>query len=87
LIAGKGIQGIAQIVDVPAKIVKASAGYHHVLMTSDTGKVWCWGENNYGQLGSQLPLFVAKPEPMKDVADKQCLALSCGYFHCLYVIT
>jgi hypothetical protein len=31
--------------------IKIAAGYEHTCTLMDTGKVRCWGRNNYGQLG------------------------------------
>ena len=34
------------------KFTSVSAGYHHCLGIDDTGKLWAWGYNGYGQLGT-----------------------------------
>lgn len=33
------------------KFVAVDAGHHHVLAASKSGEVYCWGANDYGQLG------------------------------------
>lgn len=35
-----------------AKVVSVAAGYAHTLVLDDRGRVWSWGYNKYGQLGS-----------------------------------
>jgi alpha-tubulin suppressor-like RCC1 family protein len=32
-------------------LVEIDAGLHHVCGRSEAGEVWCWGSNEYGQLG------------------------------------
>ena len=34
------------------KIVKISAGYHHVLALADNGDLYAWGRNEFGEVGN-----------------------------------
>mmetsp|Transcript_27421 Transcript_27421/g.29603 ORF Transcript_27421/g.29603 Transcript_27421/m.29603 type:complete len:409 (+) Transcript_27421:69-1295(+) len=40
-----------QAVDIPGKVVEVSAGYAHTLLTTSTGRVFSFGQNDNGQLG------------------------------------
>jgi len=40
-----------QAVDIPGKVVAVSAGYAHTLLTTSTGRVFSFGQNDNGQLG------------------------------------
>jgi alpha-tubulin suppressor-like RCC1 family protein len=33
-----------------------TAGYHHTCALQSDGRAWCWGSNQYGQLGSSAPM-------------------------------
>jgi alpha-tubulin suppressor-like RCC1 family protein len=33
------------------KVVEIATGNHHSCARVESGRVWCWGENEFGQLG------------------------------------
>jgi alpha-tubulin suppressor-like RCC1 family protein len=37
--------------DQPYPVVQITAGAEHACLLLNTGEVWCWGDNTYGQLG------------------------------------
>ena len=47
------------------KIIAVAAGDHHTLIVNESGEVWAWGKNGYGQLGSPVgtgtPLSTVNP--------------------------
>ena len=62
------------------QIVEISLGYHHSLAVDVTGRVWCWGGNDHGQLGLGDRLARGTPELLSSFPD-EIVALSCGAFH------
>ncbi len=62
-------------------IVAVAAGYHHSLALSSDGKVYAWGDNQYGQLGnhsfenSTVPVAV---DTTGVLAGKKVIAISAG---------
>ena len=44
-----------------ARIQSLSSGSHHTCAVRDDGKVLCWGENDYGQLGHNLGAQSSQP--------------------------
>ena len=63
--------------DVPVGVygltkgVKAVAtGYSHSCALTTKGKVWCWGDNNYGQLGDNSTTDSLKPVAVYGLANR-----------------
>jgi len=42
---------VAVLVEAHAKIVRVSAGMHHVMALDSNGQIWAWGRNLNGELG------------------------------------
>jgi alpha-tubulin suppressor-like RCC1 family protein len=40
-----------QVMDLPGKVVGAAAGMGFTCAITDDDRLWCWGENQHGQLG------------------------------------
>src|SRR5690606_13204900 len=40
-----------QVSGLPSNIITITAGDQHTCALTDTGAAWCWGYNQYGQLG------------------------------------
>jgi alpha-tubulin suppressor-like RCC1 family protein len=60
-----------------ANLVAVSAGYYsHVLALSGDGRVWAWGQNNFGQLGDGTT--TARRTPTLVPGLKDIIALSAG---------
>ena len=59
-----------------------AAGVSHSLALTSDGRVWAWGDNEYGQItGSSERLFV--PEPIAGLSD--VVAIAAGWYHSLAV--
>ena len=69
-----------------------SAIYRHTCLTAEDGKVWCWGDNTYGQLGDgtdspglQPVLVRGLPGPAKETHagyGHTCAVLRSGDVYC-----
>lgn len=63
------------VVGLPDPVIAVSAGDRHTCAVTEGGAVWCWGDNDYGQLGtgrgvpSRVPVEVTElPEPAVTVS-------------------
>jgi alpha-tubulin suppressor-like RCC1 family protein len=67
------------------KVKQVACGRGHVVMLDEAGDVWCWGNNNYCQLGdgsntnSHIPRCVMQ--------GKQVESIACGRYHTLAAAT
>ncbi|MCB9738240.1 MAG: hypothetical protein H6747_03160 [Deltaproteobacteria bacterium] len=78
---GKNDQGQAGVVNSKADvgkptlvaglkdIVQVSAGTDHTCALDKAGKVWCWGDNSYGQLGDNGSSDSDKPVEATQITD------------------
>src|SRR5690606_10113437 len=48
-------------VTLPADATDVAVGWSHACAVLTTGKVWCWGANNLGQLGHLGPASASQP--------------------------
>ncbi len=69
--------------DRPAKAV--SVGYSHTCALADDGSVWCWGDNDEGQLGRMPESCDTEfcPNPLPTVVSglpSEVVAVTAGYF-------
>ena len=72
-------------------IVAISAGYMHTVAVDDQGKVYTWGNNNYGQLGNGEGedgkwTYSTVPICISDISgnllnEKNIIEISAGYYH------
>jgi alpha-tubulin suppressor-like RCC1 family protein len=56
-----------------------SAGLHHTALLNEAGKVYCWGDNMYGQLGTGTLDHEDSPCEIKDLTD--IMMVSAGAYH------
>lgn len=77
--------------------VELAVGFAHTCIRRESGQVWCWGNNEHGQLGdgtfSTEPLFPdcvetyhstgrsGRPEPAPVVGLDDAVAITAGRFH------
>ena len=61
-------------------IMKAACGDEHSLLLSTEGKIYSFGSNKYGQLGSSFNLdFIEEPKEIKGIIENKIIRyISCG---------
>jgi alpha-tubulin suppressor-like RCC1 family protein len=62
-----------------SKVKAISPGYQHTCAVTTKGKVWCWGDNSYGQLGDNTTTNSSKPVAVAGLGKAK--AVDAGYFH------
>jgi alpha-tubulin suppressor-like RCC1 family protein len=68
-------------------ITQITAGWYHTCALDSTGKAYCWGWNNYGQLGtgdatsSSTPVFVKADDPTDVLHGKTITQITAGWYH------
>ena len=69
-----------QKVSMPEGVRFASiaAGWNHVIALSTDGRIYTWGSNAYGQLGSDATDAVTMPKEMKYSISKPVVAVAAG---------
>jgi RCC1 and BTB domain-containing protein len=65
------------------KILSIACGGGHSLALTDSGKVYGWGWNNYGQVGSGKYYSQYIPEIISPNNNQKFKSISCGYQHSL----
>lgn len=50
--SGSNVTSPRRITAITAPVVKIAAGWGHALALDSTGRIWTWGNNAYGQLGT-----------------------------------
>ncbi len=63
---------------LPADIVAISAASLHTCALSGTGEVWCWGDNQFGELGTGAPIGTSVSRPVLAASDAGIAAISAG---------
>jgi alpha-tubulin suppressor-like RCC1 family protein len=65
-------------VDLPEPLIQLSAGEAHACGLSNTGRVYCWGDNAKAQLGSSDP---AATGPLRVSLPGRARSVACGAVH------
>ena len=60
-------------------MVSVVAGHNHSCVSTQKGKVWCWGSNNFGQLGSGS--WKDSNVPVTVLSPGSAAQISAGSFH------
>lgn len=63
------------------KIIAVAAGEHHVLAITNTGKLYTWGSNTYGQLGNDI--LGCTNTPQQVLSTFKIIQVACGLYHSL----
>ncbi|XP_046841224.1 uncharacterized protein LOC124435332 isoform X2 [Xenia sp. Carnegie-2017] len=64
------------------RVRSVACGREHTLALTRQG-VYAWGSSDYGQLGLGSNAKQTRPAFVTELADKDCIALTCGYYHSL----
>ncbi|KAL1814080.1 hypothetical protein ACET3Z_024145 [Daucus carota] len=66
-------------------ISQISGGWRHTMAVSSTGKLYGWGWNKFGQVGSGDNLDHCSPMPVNFPHEQKVVQISCGWRHTLAV--
>jgi alpha-tubulin suppressor-like RCC1 family protein len=69
-----------QVSGLTSGITQTAAGYYHTCALTDTGSVWCWGENVYGQLGDGTTTDRSTPVQVSGLTSR-IIQIATGYLH------
>ena len=69
------------------KIDSISCGYRHSLALTQTGKVYAWGQNYWGQLGLKDTKIESKPKLVEMPNNVSVKQISCGFNFSLLLTT
>ena len=56
--------------------VELAAGWHHTCARAKTGRVWCWGKNEHGQLGNKTHTTTSRPVSVSGLVDAVAIDVS-----------
>ena len=70
---------------LPGKAIAIAAGAFHSLVLLESGKVYNWGRNNYGQLGDDTTELLKRPQLIKALPAK-VVGIAAGTFHSLVLL-
>ena len=73
------------ITGITGKVVKISAGSIHSLAVTESGEVYGWGNNEYGQIGNGTHQEVNGPQLIFTLPEK-VVAIAAGSFHSLALL-
>ena len=62
-------------------ISKVSAGSDFMLAIDTEGRIFCWGNNNFGELGLPDLKFALTPQLMRTLEHERIYDISCGNSH------
>lgn len=79
----KGVKGQAksktELVELDLNnIVKVASGINYSMALSDEGKVYVWGNNTYGQLGTGGLKSASEPIILESLVREKIVDISCG---------
>ena len=71
--------------DIPGQVTDLTVGRDHTCALTGNGEAWCWGRNEFGQLGDGTSTSRNKPTRVK--YDGQFVSISAGGSHTCAVTT
>lgn len=74
-------QIIKKLIDESLHIIAISCGAYHSLVLTDSGRVYSFGNNIFGQLGDDSNETSFKPSEINGLIDHKVVAISCGFYH------
>jgi len=74
-----------EFASVPRLSLKIAMGYNHICSILVDHSLWCWGINNYGQLGDGS--FISKSTPVKVIGNEQWKDITLGPGHTCAITT
>lgn len=69
------------------KIVSIATGSLHCVACDDLGRVFCWGDNDEGQLGDGTISAIPRPRIVTALQNKYVVKVTCGSAHTLALST
>ena len=74
-------------VSLPEKIIQIEAGYDNSIVISETGKIYGWGSNYYGQICSTKKSVIEKPILITNsfIKDLALYKISSGAYHTICI--
>uniref|UniRef100_A0A914VPX8 HECT domain-containing protein n=1 Tax=Plectus sambesii TaxID=2011161 RepID=A0A914VPX8_9BILA len=78
---GSGSGSIYPIVFNGARIIQVACGSKHSLAVADDGRLFAWGSNSHGQLGTRLPNKQLVAHQPKRVILPEVIQVACGATH------
>mmetsp|Transcript_30091 Transcript_30091/g.39615 ORF Transcript_30091/g.39615 Transcript_30091/m.39615 type:complete len:639 (-) Transcript_30091:210-2126(-) len=67
-------------------IVDVACGCYHTVVLSKEGKVYPFGRNNHGQLGTNTTVDASRPCFMETIADKHVCQVAAGFYHTVLLV-
>ena len=70
-----------------ATVLRISCSSKHALIATNTGSVFSWGENEFGQLGHNIAknkkgvIFDGKPRKVESLSKQFAIDVACGNGH------
>ena len=74
-------------VSLPEKIIQIEAGYDNSIVISETGKIYGWGSNYYGQICSTKKSIIEKPELISNslIKELSLYKIASGAYHSISI--
>lgn len=67
------------------KIIDIKTGASHALALSNYGKLYVWGNNNFGQLCNNQPGINLTKPTLLDLNNEKVIKIACGSFHTYFL--
>ena len=82
---GKGEDALFfEHIPLPEHVVGAACGIEHTLLFTDSGSLYAFGSNVYGQCGVERPFCLDRPTRIN--VDGRVVSAACGRSHSVIVV-